>query len=74
MLPFAVNASQTAPPVALLSVMLQLLTDTVPLAFDRVARVPGVLAVIVTKLPGVPLTLKLVTVCVVLDVKTNAVG
>lgn len=32
------------------------------------------LAVIVTKLPGVPLTLKLVTVCVVLDVKTNAVG
>ena len=73
-LPFAVNASQTAPPVALLSVMLQLLTDTVPLAFDRVARVPGVLAVIVTKLPAVPLTLKLVTVCVPDDGKTNAVG
>ena len=61
-------------PVALLSVMLQLLTDTVPPALVKAARRPGMLAVIVTKLPGVPLMLKLVTVCVPVDGKTNAVG
>ena len=45
-----------------------------PDAFDSVAVTPAVELFMVTKLPAVPDTLKLVTVCVVPAVKVNVAG
>ena len=47
---------------------------TVPLALDRSAGTPAVPLVMVTRLPAVPLTFQLVTVCVVAIGNTKEVG
>jgi len=63
------KAFHVAPPVAVLSRIERKLTETVPDALDNVAAVPGVVLSIVSTFPEVPSAVKLVTVCVVPEVK-----
>jgi len=68
------SAFHFAPPVALLSWIAKYCALTVPEAFDRVNCDPGVVLLMVTKLPAVPARLKLGTVCVVPAVKVTVDG
>lgn len=72
---FVLNkAFHIAPPVALLSWIAKYCALTVPEDLDRVNCDPGVVLLIVTKLPAVPARLKLDTVCVVPAVKVTVDG
>ena len=66
MLPLLVSEFQIAPPVALMSLMSQKLTELTPDASLRVARVPDVELLSVIRLPLVPETVNALTVVTVL--------
>ena len=73
-LPFVTNASQAAPPVALISLIETNETVLVPLLSLRVACTPAVLLFKVTRLPDVPDALNALTVCVVPEVNRIDAG
>ena len=66
-------AFHVAPPVAVLRLMDKKLALTVPLDLDSV-WLAAVALPIVTRFPGIPLTLQFVTVVVVAAVNVNVVG